>query len=796
MLQNYLKIAWRNLVRKKAFSAINVIGLAISLTAFILMALYIEYELSYDRFHANAGRIYRVADDKQTTGITLHNATSPAPVAPALKVDYPEVLQTVRLKGTEALVKYKDKIFEERNLFFSDASIFNIFSFRLVKGNADNALKDPNCIVLSENMAAKYFGTDNPLGSVLLLDAKPMQVTGVVQDVPSNSHFTFDFLVSMATAEQKGSGNDWLFTNWYSDAFHTYILLPEKYNADRLAARLEDFDTRHHEAQSTTRHHYQLEKLTGIYLRSDRSNQIGKTGSISNLYIFSAIAIFILLIACFNFINLSTARSAERAKEVAVKKVAGAERIHLVGQFFTETLLMTIIAAFLSILLTVLFLPFFNAFSGQELFLNLLSPLHAGVLIVIIVFTAALSGSYPAFVLSGFEPAIALKGKAGASGWSKNFRKALVVFQFAISVILIVCSTVVYMQLKFMQNHDLGFTSAQTLIINFEGDKAVQRNYKTIKNALMNIAGVKNVTASSNIPGDRKTGGWSMDIVTNTGDTIGTEFPVYLADYNFLEQYGVQVIAGRGFSEMYAADTLESMLINESALRKLGFTSSEDALGLHVGMYPKDAKIIGVFKDFHFESLQHALEPLAIRILPDHYRLFSVQAKTQNMQQTVAAIEKTWKTLAPQRPLEYSFLDDSFNRQYNAEIKFGQVFVVFSVLAISIACLGLFGLTLFSVQQRTKEIGIRKVLGASVAGVASLLSRDFIKLVLISILIASPLAWWLMHNWLTDFAYRTNISWWIFVVAGLIAVLIAVTTVSFQAIKAARANPVKNLRTE
>jgi putative ABC transport system permease protein len=796
MLRNHLKTAWRGILRHRTFSFVNILGLAVSLTAFFLMALYIEHEQSFDSFHAKADRIYRVADDKQTENIILHNATAAAPVAPALKAEFPEVLETVRLKPAEALVAYGDKRFEERNLLYADASLFQVFSFKMLQGNAATALKNPNSVVVTQSAAAKYFRNADPLGAGISFDGKSMKVTGVVQDIPSNSHISFDFLLSMATAEQPGSGLDFLFSDWYSDAFHTYILLPQGYDARKLSARLEAFDKRHQVAQDNTKHHFQLEKLTDIYLRSDREDEIGKTGSLTNVYVFSAVAIFILLIACFNFINLSTARAAERAKEVAVKKVVGAGRSHMIGQFFTESFLMTGIAAALAVLAVQLLLPVFNAFSGRQILVDLFSPFHVAALFSIIVFVSLLSGTYPAFVLSAFKPAVALKGQGGGSDWGNRFRKALVIFQFAISVVLIVCSTVVYTQLQYMQNHDLGFEPTQTLIINFEGDRQVQQQYKGLKQALLNIAGVQGVAASSNIPGDRNTSTWSMNVVAEQGDTVRTELPIYLADFNFLEQYEVPIVAGRALTERFAADSTESMLINQAAVKQLGFENATEAIGLSVGMYPNDAKIVGVFKDFHYKSLQQIIEPLTIRVFPNKYRVLSIRLHTQHLQQTISAIEKVWKQWAPQRPLEYSFLDESFNRQYEAELKFGQVFGVFSALAIFIACLGLFGLALFSVQQRTKEIGIRKVLGASVSNIVQLLSKDFIKLVLVAAVAAFPVAWYAMHTWLEDFAYRIGIPWWVFFAAGIVAIAIAFITISFQAMKAAIANPVKSLRTE
>lgn len=796
MLNNYLKFSIRNIKRNRLFSAINIFGLAISLTALILMALYIENEWSFDRFHEKAQRIYRVADDKQTPDILIRSAASAAPVAPALLTDYPEVQEAARINATEALVKYENKLFEERKIFYADPGLLNIFSFKMMKGNPANALKDPMSIIVTEQIAGKYFGTAEPLDKILSLDDKNMKVTGVIKNIPANSHLNFDFLVSMSTAQQKGSGNEWLFTNWYSNNFYTYLLLPENYDVNRLTARMEDFDKRHHENGSTTKHHYALEKLTDIYLHSDRENQAGKTGSITNLYVFSAAALIILLVACVNFINLSTARAAERAKEVAIKKVAGAAKGQMIIQFFTESFLMTLISLTIAIILASAFLPAFNNFSGKSLSLDLFSIIHTTSLLVLLIGIALLSGSYPAFILSGFKPASALKGKIRASLWSIGIRKGLVVFQFAVSIVLIVCSLVIYRQLQYMQQHDLGFKSSQTMVINFEGDNTVQQQYQTIRRQMLNIAGVKKVTASSNVPGDRNANTWSMDFAKKNGDTVSTELAIYLADFNYLDQYAIPIIAGRGFSEQYAADSTVSMLINETALKKLGFNNADEVIGIHVGMYPKDGKVIGVFKDFHFESLQKSVAPLVIRVIPSKFRLFSIEINSGNIRQTVAEIEKTWSKSVPQRPLEFSFLDESYNKQYQSEIQFGKVFAIFTSLAIIVACLGLFGLALFSIQQRTKEIGIRKVLGASVTGITSLLSKDFIRLVFIAILIASPISWYVMTKWLQDYSYHIEISWWLFVIAGSLAVVIALLTISFHAVKAAIANPVKSLRAE
>lgn len=796
MTRTVIKLAFKSLVRTKVFSAINISGLVVSLTAFTLMALYIENEFSYDKFNKNSRNIYRVVDDKQTNALLQHAAGSPGPLAPALINDFPQVKQAVRFIGSEGLIKYSEKLFEERGIYIADPGVFKVFDLPMIKGDPNTALVAPMSIVLTENEAAKYFGKADALGKTLLLDGKNMKVTGVIKNVPANSHITFDFLVSMATAKMKDSGYDWLFTNWYSNNFYTYILLADGYDPARLTAQFDAFANRNKANTAETKHHYSLEKLTAIYLHSDRENQAGKTGNITNLYIFSIVAIFILLIACVNFINLSTARSAERAKEIAVKKVNGVSRSQLVWQFLIESFLMTGIALLIAISAAYLLMPAFNVFAGKSISFNLLSPVHLTAFFIILITIGLLSGSYPAFILSGFDPIAALKGNLRSSVWSIVIRKGLVIFQFAISIILIISSIVVYRQLAFMQKHDLGFMPSQTLVINFEGDGSVQKKYRLIKSELARISGVQSVTASSNVPGMVGEYGWSMDFAKKTGDTIHTEMPVFLTDFNFMKQYNIPMAAGRDLSAQFAADTVESMIINETALQKLGFNNADEAIGVKVGMYPTDGRIIGVYKDFNFRSLQKPIEPLAIRVLPNKFRLFSVKINTANVRQTIADIEKVWKNLVVQRPIEYSFLNESFDRQYQSEIKFGQLFGVFTVLAISIACFGLFGLALFSIKQRTKEIGIRKVVGATVTQIAVLLSIDFIRLVVIALLIASPVALLIMSRWMQSFAYRTNISWFVFLIGGSIAIMVALLTISYQAIRAASANPVKSLRNE
>ncbi|OOQ60346.1 ABC transporter permease [Mucilaginibacter pedocola] len=790
-----LKFALRHLLRSGLFTSINVAGLAISLTAVVLMALYIEDELSYDTFNKNAQQIYRVVDDKQTNALFQHGAGSPGPLAPALLNDFPQVKVAVRFIDGESLVKYENKAFEERHIFYADPEVFNVFSFPLVYGDPSTALNEPRTVVMTQTTALKYFGNKNAIGKIVTMNGDTYRVTGIAKDIPSNSHIQFDILASMATAQAKGSGYDWLFTNWYSNNFHTYILLPKIEDNEQLISQMAAFANRHNANTNGTTHHYGLEKLNDIYLHSDRENQIGKTGNIRSLYVFAAIAFFVLLIASINFINLSTARATERAKEVGIKKVNGVSRPALVAQFFFESFLMVGVAALIAIFAAAALLPIFNEFSGKTIEFALFKPAHIVGLVAAVIIVSSVSGIYPALILSGFNPVAAIKGRVRTSSFNIGMRKALVVFQFSVSIILIISCIVVFTQLKYMQTHDLGFKTAQTMVINFEGDNSVQKNYKYIESEILKKPGVKSVSASSAVPGNLISG-WSMDFAKKNGDTVHAELPIYLTDFSFMRQYNIPMVAGRGLSSQFAADTVESMVINETALKKLGFNNPEEAIGAKVGMYPNDAKIIGVFKDFHYESLQHQIGPLAMRILPGNFRLFSVEIGPQNVPATVQAIEELWKNIVPQRPLEYTFLNNAFNEQYKAEIKFGQLFSLFTGLAIAIACFGLFGLSLFSVKQRKLEIGIRKVIGASAFKITLLITKDFLSLVALAVVIAFPIALYFMSHWLQEFAYRIQISWWIFVIGGGIAALVALLTISFHAIRAAIANPINSLKNE
>ncbi|HTL08403.1 MAG TPA: ABC transporter permease [Chitinophagaceae bacterium] len=796
MLRSAFVYAFRQLRSNRVFTGLNILGLLASLTAFILMVLFIEDELQFDRFHANAENIYRVEDEKETNNALVATASSAAPVAPALLREFPEVKQAVRMIKTEALVKNGDQLFEERKIFYADSHFFDLFSFPLLSGSSATALANTDNIVLTASMAMKYFAGLDVVGKTLLVDGKSMIISGVLQDIPRRSHLSFDFLISMATAEENGSGYEWMFSNWYSNNFYTYISLKDKQSLAGLSRQLPAFDLRHREAQGHTVHHYTLVPLTAVYLRSGRGNQPGKTGSYTNIYIFTLVALFILLIACVNFINLSTATAQTRAKEIAIKKVAGASRWAIVTQFMAESFLTVTVSMALALLAAALLLPWFNGFVDKQLQLNLGLVNHAVFITALVFVMTLLAGSYPAFILSQYKPAASLKGNVAGPVMGAALRKGLVVFQFTASVVLIICVSVMYAQLKYLQQHELGFSIAQKLVINFEGDASVRQQLEHVKHELLKIPGVEGATASSNVPGDGRVGSWSMNFAKNAGDTSEAQFAIYLTDFDFIQRYGIRIVEGRAFSRAYGKDSAVGIIINEAAVKKLGLRSAAEAIGMKVGMYPTDAKVIGVMGDFHYESLQKAVEPICLRILPSNLRVLTLDITTSNMRQTMAAIMEQWKILCPQRPLEYAFLNESYNRQYAADTKFGQLFGLFTVLAIIIASLGLFGLASFSISKRRKEIGIRKVLGAGVLDIALLTSRQFLLLVLLSVLIAIPIGGWCMQQWLLAFSSRISLSFWLFLQAGAIALLIAVSTVSSLAVKAALANPARSISTE
>jgi putative ABC transport system permease protein len=795
MFRNYLKIAFRNLWKRRAFSLINILGLAVGMTACFLIFLYVQFELSYDSFHSRTDRIYRLVCDIKTPTNTIR-ADGPAfPVLPNIKNEFPEVESAVRIVGTSLLLRKGDIKFQEENALFADPAFFQMFDFVLIQGDSRTALKDPFSVVFTESAAKKYFGTANPVGQTLLLTGRgfPVKVTGLMKDMPENSHIRGDIIVSMSTETEnlnKGLEEEWEWTSYHPES---YLLLKPQTNIRSLQMRFPAFmEKREGEAMRKQQMFtsLSLEPLKDIYLYSIRNGN--KTVNSKNVYLFSFIAAVILLIACINFVNLTTARSAERAKEVGIRKVVGALRPELARQFIGESVLLCLIAFVLTVLFSGALLPEFNLLSGKTISHSVFEhPSYIFFLFIASLSIGLLAGFYPALVLSSLKPSAVLKGWFITGNRGNMLRKGLVLVQFSMSIGFIIMTIVVYNQLNYMRNQNLGFSKDQMMVINTEGDPGKTAFQQSLKG----VPGILSTSLASSVPGSENPV-IHTEIENNKGDMQVAPLDLYFVDWDYVNQYKIAMVAGRSFSREFQTDTTEAMLINETAAKMFGYRTPEQAIGRRFSLLGREGKIIGVMKDFHFRSLQQEIKPLGIRIEPDGCFLVSVNVSTTGLPKTLATIESKWKTAIPHRPLLYYFLDEFFDKQYRSDERFGKLFLYFAVLAIFISCMGLLGLASYSTLQRTREVGVRKVMGATVPDIVNLLSRDFLKLVCISFVIASPIAWWFMHEWLQDFAYRTNISWWVFVSAGLLALLIAVVTISFQAIKAAIVNPVISLKTE
>lgn len=793
MIRNYVKVAFRNLLRQKGFSVINVFGLSLGLTCCLLIAVYVVHELSYDRYHKNVGQIYRVVEDIIRSHQTVSIASTAGPVAPHLLRDFPEVLRAVRIRSaTTMLVQFGENRFQENDVYFADSTIFSVFSFPLLKGNPRTVLTAPSSIVLSTKAAQKYFGDMDPIGQTLLIDSDhPFTVTGVFEDIPLNSHLRFDFLLSMSTM-----ADDWL--DGWSWSAHTYIQLAPGYDASDLEKKFPQFVERHPDHEMLKKNEQRalsLERLADVHLHSKRSGE-PSTGNLSNLYLFSFIGIFILVIACVNFINLTTARAARRALEIGMRKVIGGTRLQLALQFLAESVLVSLGSSILALGFCSLLLPEFANMIGVPITTGMLfSPLMIVTFICLSLLVGCLAGSYPAFFLSGFQPAQVLKSKLRSSSQEGLLRKGLIVFQFTISIVLIVGTVIVFTQLRFMREQDLGYNQEQMLILSFGDDIDVQQKAEAIKQELLRSPYVDKVATSSHVPG-KKSGLRRTEIENVRGVMQAVDMHLFAIDYDFISLYEITLSAGRGFSPTHVQDATNSFMINEAAARELGFGHPDEVVSKQLSLDGMPGTIVGVVKDFHFMSLHQRIEPLVMRMRPQSLSYISIPIRSAMIPSTMEDVEKRWRILAPHRPFDYFFLNEQFDLQYRGDKQFGRAFGVSAMIAITLACLGLFGLVSFTVQQRTKEIGIRKVFGATVSSVAGLVSKEFVKLVLIAILIATPFAWYTMSRWLQGFAYRIELQWWMFLLAGVLALLIALITVSFQSVKAALMNPVKSLRSE
>ncbi|CAN5522690.1 ABC transporter permease [soil metagenome] len=817
MLRNYIKIAFRNLWKAKVFSLVNMLGLVVGITACLLILQYVSFELSFDQFQKDADRIYRVTNDRFQQGKLIQHGTITYPtIGKKMANDYQEVEGYTTLVNNGTVKFRRDKsVYQEEQTFFADDHFLTFFTFPMLAGDPKTALKAPNSLVLTEKDAKRIFGAQPKdyarlIGKTLFmdLDTEPFRITGVMKDVPATSHLQFGALISYETMVR--TWGPWVKTSWDgSDMWHYLKLKP---NADALAleSKFPAFSQRYFKGDkvSGSVEKFHLQPLLKAHLYSDYEYEIGIVNNGKAVWTMLIIAVFILLIAWINYINLSTARSLERAKEVGVRKVAGATMSQLIGQFLSESILLNLLALIFAIGLTVALEPLLSEQIGKPLSLSLLTGagyggrLMAIALGVVFVLGMFLSGFYPAFALSSFRPISVLKGSFKRSASGVWVRKSLVVFQYMASVILIIGTFIVFRQLAYMRSEKLGFNMDQVMVISGPAltrwDSTSIERIATFKNELKQYPAIKAASASINLLGDRLPRTFNVKRVGSNQEK-GVTVTRMGVDLDFFDTYQIKLLAGRNFLPTDAdpdGRKVKNILINSSATTLLGFQNAASAVGQKIMFFGREWEVVGVMSDFHQQSLRHQIEPLVFQPFYTNGGFYSVKIATSDLNQTIDLVKQKYNEFFPGNDFTYFFMDEQFNRQYKDDQIFGLITTIFSMLAVLIASLGLFGLSSYTISQRAKEIGIRKVLGASIPGLITLLSKDFIKLVLVAILIASPIAWYVMSLWLSDFAYKIDISWWIFALAGILAIGIALFTISFQSIKTALMNPVKSLRSE
>lgn len=804
MIQSYFKIAWRNLTSNKELFLINIAGLAIGIASFLILILFVMDEISYDRYNEKVDRIARVVTKGKMGETFMNHAHTAAPIASVLVREFPEVLAATRLRKVESpKIDFKNKTFRDSKVAMVDPNFFEIFTLPFIDGDEKTALKEPNTIVITQEEAVKYFGDENPLNKVLLYGESGQQfrVTGVIEKVPDNSHFHFDLFITSAGV---GYARD---DNWTSSDYHTYILLSDKSTFKDFEAKLPPIVEKYMGAQiereigipftefieKGNEFGLFVQPLADIHLYSDIASEteIEPGGDVKKVYIFGLVAIFMLIVACINFMNLSTATASKRAREVGIRKVLGSKKEQLVAQFLTESLLTTIVATVLGFLIVIVMLPLFSDLSGKELPISYIfsHKVLAGILFLIL-FISLLAGSYPAFYISSFKPILALKSKFMGSGKGNGIRSGLVVLQFVISSGLILMTFVVGRQMKFIENKDVGYDKEQILVLR--DTRFLGNNQVAFKNQISNDPRVQSISNASYVP-------VGTTSESGSGIFVDQKFNRVISVYNVDEQYiptmGMELKKGRNFSKEFGADSL-NIVINETAASTFGF--GDNAVGKILsretpfGM--ENLRVIGVVKDFNFRTLHQKIDPLMMVYNP--FGGLIVRAKVSDMSGLIESISTKWKNFKVAEPFSYTILDDSFNQAYLKERRMGLILQIFAILTIFVACLGLFGLVTFSAEQRFKEIGIRKTLGSTVTQIVSLLAKDFVKLVFISFLVSFPIGFYLMDQWLQDFAYRIDIPWWVFMLTALITVVIAFFTISYRSIRAANANPIESLRAE
>jgi putative ABC transport system permease protein len=812
LIRSYLLMGWRNLSRHTGFALLSLFGLAIGMCVCFLILLFVHDELGYDKFHKKADRIYRVTG--QANGIEI--ARTPPPLGPLLTGYFPEIEQAARLYKRSASLEAPDEatpgrmgeLYQEERFYFADSTVFRIFSFHFLQGDSLGSLNEPFSVVITEKMARKYFGSVSPMGRTLIFEGKyPFKVSGVVKEFPAQSHLHFDFMASyqsMFALESEAVRED-LLRNWVITHSFTYVLLRPQRQAEAVNARFPDLLKKYNPRPYIKDQRYHLGPLLDIHLRSSVAAEAEAQGSLRDVYLFAAIALLTLLIACINFINLSTARAIKRAREVGVRKVLGAGRYQLIGQFLGESLLMSLVAFICAFVLTALFLPTFNQLTDKTLSWQSLfrKEVFLGFVAVSIA-TGLLAGVYPAFVLAGFRPVDTLKGNTfNQRVGSLSLRKALIVTQFVVAITLIACALVILSQLQYLQNRPLGFQKQHLITIpvlseNFNAqvfggiDASLRSRLTTLEEALLTHPSLQSSTLSSELPGKggirratRPQGFATDDLIYLSGISV---------DYDFIKTFGIKLLAGRDFSPNYGTDHLEAFIINEKAVKEFGWKNPEEALGKTIWREGKEGKVIGVIKDFHYGSLKEPIHGFLIDVRPKLFTTLSLKIASTNISQTLTFIEKTWRKHFPEKVFDYAFLDEELAHLYQKEQRLGKLISLFTLLAMLISSLGVYGLITFMTERRKKEIGIRKVLGASPSGIVALLSSELIALVLIACMLACPLAYWAMHNWLENFTFHISLHPWIFLLACLSALVIALLTASYHAIRASLTNPVKVLR--
>ncbi|MFC2160420.1 ABC transporter permease [Acidobacteriota bacterium] len=806
MLSNYFKIAIRNIKRHKGYSFINISGLAIGMACCILILMYVTDELSYDKFHEKSDRIYRINAISSIGTTSRQYAFVPPALAPGLAESIPEIEAFTRLLPQESMRgNVNGTSIELTDSFFVDAEFFNIFTYVFVEGNPETVIENPDSLVLTEETAARIFGDENPMGKAIDMGRdRLLQVTGVIKNVPKNSHIQFNAIMPLSfIRDQDGTPADFSGANYFNE-WYEYLLIREGTELEELERKIavvveEKWGDIYRE-RGTTRQ-YPLQNIKDLHLRSTSMHELSPPGDISTVYLFSAIALFVLFIACFNFINLSTARSASRGREVGMRKVLGSQKNQIVRQFLSESIIMSLIGLVLGLLLVMLALPSFNGLAGKEFDTGqLLSSTVLLGLMGIIVITGIIAGSFPAFVLSAFDPVMVLKGKLGSTSKNALMRKILVSVQFSISIFMIIGIMVIVRQLDYMKNMNLGFDKEQMVVIPFFGNLQEEEGssrHSTLKNKFSQNPNVVSATYTIDLPGGDLGSDAFLPEGRNSDESIRALR--FWVDHNFVKTYGMEIVLGRDFSDNYSTDAEQALIVNEKAVEMLGW--GQDVLGKRLVNVSRDNRpgvIVGVVKNFHCEDMKMEIRPAVLALEPRFFAFISVRIRPENVPETLAFLETTLTDTYPDREFNYNyyFIDDNFKSKYPEEEKIREIYIAFGCLAIFVACLGLFGLASFSVQQRTKEIGVRKVLGASVREIVLLLSKEFTKWILAANLVAWPLAYLMLNRWLENFAYRINIKWDIFVFSGILTAVIALFTVSFHSLRAAKSNPVDALKYE